>query len=207
MPKIGTIRLFYEGADVNIHEIHYKQNAGFYVKGLSQEFKGLTDFPLYFQTEQALRDDLHAACRKYRELKKKSKMVILYRFEASAEICMNKVGDGSFSGFLNGVSRKIKCNSAGLPRATFGIDFKIASCVNDGVEKKYYGVKESDFAISQYTVRPEGYQEIDFSEERYAFFIHIVESMKKMVVSASSFFDADPDQAISFIENKQKLIS
>lgn len=209
MPKIGTICLTYEGEHYHHHEIHYSQKTQFSIKGLSKEFLALTDFHTFgYETERELTDEVKAACLKYRELKTMSKLVILYKFSASPELCMNKVSEGNYEGMLKGISRKIAVISGFCDLATIAIDYHIAQLVDDGVKKIYYKVDRTNpKEMSRHAMsHTRTYQEMDYTEERAAFFESLVNAMKKMVVDASAFFGAEPEQAVKFIEAKQQLM-
>lgn len=211
MPRIGNINLIYEGDGYKTHEIFYKQGQGFLIKGISKEFEGLTGFKTYgWETERALTEAVKAACRKFRELKTTSKRVILYKCAASAELRMNKVSEGSYTGNLAGVSDKIADTGFGDDLASFSMDYMLAQVVNDGTDKKYFEINSVTKEPKEWELKHRDisdYQEMDYTEEREQFFLNIVESMKKMVVSASLFFGAEPERAIKFIENKENLLA
>lgn len=208
MPKIGTIKLHYEGESYRYHEIHYKQGCGFYIKGIPTEFQGITGFcPEYFATEKQLTDDVQAACRKYRELKTFAKRVIIYYCQASTELRMNKESHGSYKGNLPGISDKISSCNYGTPLATFGVDFKVMQVVDDGVKKEYFEVNMDNGTVSGHPfILERKWQSMDFTPERHQFFLDTVEAMKKMVLAASKFFGADPEKAALFIDNKQSFL-
>ena len=132
----------------------------------------------------------------------------MYKCVASTELRMNKVSDGSYQGLLPGVSREIDDIKSRNCIAQFGIDFMVMSVVGDGVSREYYRVDSVTKEVKgRYSVSPREYQEMDYTEEREQFFLNLVESMKKMVVAASTFFGADPEQAALFIEQNQKLLN
>lgn len=209
MPKIGSINLLYEGDNLIKHEIYYSQTHKFQIKGLSNEFYGLTGFIAHgYETEKKLTDEVEKACIKYRELKTKSRIVILYKCSASAELRMNKVSEGEYVGLAEGVSNKISDSGYNSDLAVFGIDYTIAQVIDDGVRKKYYKVDKTTREVSRFEIKDvRDFQEMEHSVERELFFENLIESMKKMVVSASKFFGADPKEATLFIErNNQKLL-
>lgn len=154
MPKIGNIKLVYNSEFPISHEIHYKQNYGFYIKGMSAEFIGMTSFePSYYDTEAALVASVSDACRLYIKLKTKSSLVILYKCEASPELTMNRISDDSYQGYLKGISSKIAHTGFGSVLASFGIDFKLAQMVDDGTNKKYYKVDKITKVASQWEIK------------------------------------------------------
>lgn len=209
MPKVGKIRLRYQGDSSVEHELHYSQKELFSIKGLSAEFLALTNFVTFgYSTENELTLAIHQAVNLYKELKTNSKLVILYKCVASPELRMNKTGETSYCGTLPGVSGNIKDAGCGTIKAAFGIDFFVAQLVSDGVTKKFYPYNSTEKTIGSHPKsNVSDYQQMDYSEEREQFFINIIESMKKMVVSVSVFFDADPEQAINIISNNPKLLS
>mgnify|MGYP003463643941 CR=1 FL=1 len=209
MPKVGKIKLKYDSEFGKDHDIYYTSKEGFTVKGLPSDFHTLTDLKYYgYNSEGDLTSALLSACHKYREAKVNTKMVIMYKCVASTELRMNKVSDGSYQGLLPGVSREIDDIKSRNCIAQFGIDFMVMSVVGDGVSREYYRVDSVTKEVKgRYSVSPREYQEMDYTEEREQFFLNLVESMKKMVVAASTFFGADPEQAALFIEQNQKLLN
>lgn len=209
MPKVGKIRLKYDSEFGKDHDIYYTSKEGFTVKGLPSDFHTLTDLKYYgYNSEGDLTSALLSACHKYRETKVNTKMVIMYKCVASTELRMNKVSDGSYQGLLPGVSREIDDIKSRDCIAQFGIDFMVMSVVDDGVSREYYRVDSVTKEVKgRYSVSSREYQEMDYTEEREQFFLNLVESMKKMVVAASTFFGADPEQAALFIEQNQKLLN
>ncbi len=207
--KIGNIRLVYSGEHPISHEIHYKKGYGFHIKGMSAEFIGMTSFdPCYYETEAALVAKVSDACRLYIKLKTKSSLVILYKCEASPILTHNRISDDSYQGYLKGISSKIADTGFGSVLASFGIDFKLAQMIDDGTSKKYYKVDKITKEVSQWEIKDTNkYQAMEYTEERLEFFNNIVESMKKMVLSASTFFGVDPDVATLLIDNKQKFLN
>lgn len=80
--------------------------------------------------------------------------------------------------------------------------------IDDGTSKKYYKVDKITKEVSQWEIKDTNkYQAMEYTEERLEFFNNIVESMKKMVLSASTFFGVDPDVATLLIDNKQKFLN
>jgi len=209
MPKVGKIRLKYDSEYGKDHDIYYTSKEGFTVKGLPSDFHTLTDLRYYgYSSEGDLTSALLSACHKYREAKVNTKMIIMYKCVASTELRMNKVSEGSYQGLLPGVSGNIDDVKSRDCLAQFGIDFTVMSVVSDGVSREYYRVDSVTKEIKgRYSINPREYQEMDYTEEREQFFLNLVESMKKMVVAASTFFGADPEQAALFIEQNQKLLN
>lgn len=208
MPKIGKINLLYDGDDYRCHEIYYKRKEGFCIKGLSEEFIGLTGFnPEHHSAEYEMVEKVQKACRLFRELKTKATLVIMYKCVASTALRMNQVSDGHYLGLLKGVSDKIHATNLSECLATFGVDFEVAQLIDDGVNKKYYRVDQITKVPTRWEIKGRnGYQVMEFTEERYLFFMEILEGMKKMVRSASIFFGAEPKVAELFIENKHRLL-
>lgn len=209
MPKVGKIRLKYDDDFGKEHDIYYTSKELFTVKGLPNDFHSLSNFNQFgYATEDALAKALYGACHRYREAKTNTKVVILYKCQASSELKMNKVGEGHYQGLLPGVSVKIESAKYDSCLAQFGVDFLVLKVVDDGVKKEYFRVdavtKEVKCEYRNSSVYQ--YQEMDYTEEREQFFLNLVESMKKMVVAASTFFGAGPEQAALFIEQNQKLL-
>lgn len=209
MPKVSKIRLKYDRYYGRDHDIYYSSKDGFSVKGLPEDFQTLTSCRLLgYNTEGELSNALHAACHKYREAKTQSRKIIAYKCIASCELRMIKTGYGSYSGLLPNVSPKIADTGYDSCLAQFGIDFLVLKVVDDGVRKSYYRIDSSTGeVINELRESLNDYQEMEYTEEREQFFLNLVESMKKMVVAASTFFGADSEQAVLFIEQNQKLLN
>lgn len=211
MPRVSKVDLKYDSKYGKTHDIWYTQKKKFEIRDLPSELLKLTDFhPSHYATEKSLVKDARKACIKYRELKTTERKVILYRCNASSHLTMNCVKHGRhYNGMLPGVSENIKGfnHSSGIPLSTIGITYKICKVVDDGADPEYYKLDHETGEIHGSKFKPNGYQEIEYTEERHQFFINIVESMKKMVKEMSRFFDADPEKAIKLIENNNKLLS
>lgn len=211
MPRVSKVKLKYDSKYGKEHVIWYTQKNKFEIRDLPDELQRMTDFhPSHYATEEKLKKDAHAACRKYKELKKTERKVILYKCEASTHLLMNKVKDGHYSGTLQGVSKKIRNMNGHPPLATVGITYKICRVVDDGADPTYYVLGEdSEEMISGFPFKKSRhYQEIEYTEERHQFFIEIVESMKELVRKLSAFFGKDPEDAAKLIEQRsEKLLT
>jgi len=207
MPKVGYIRLRYNSENSIRHDIFYNSKNKFHIKDLPDEFIGLTKFTAHgYETENLLEDAARSACEVYRQLKSNSKTIILYRCSASPELTSNKIGIDSWEGLLKGVSPKIHHVNNGV--ACFEVNFILIQVVSDGVQKKYYKIDPETKKVERWEfLYADSYQSMDYTEERWQFFLSIVEGMKKMVVQASQFFGAEPEQAAEFIESKMKLLN
>ncbi len=208
MPKIGFLSLNYEGERSTQHEIWYSRKQLFYIKGLSAEFLGLAKVrSMGYETEHDLISAMRTACIKYRELKKKSKKVILYKCQASLELRMEDLGNSrGYQGLLPGISKNIRSFGGFPPFASIGFEYEVAKLVDDGVNKEYYQVNSVTGETGQYSHGGHGWQEIDYTKEREEFFESIISAMKNMVVSLSKFFGSDSEKAALFIENNQRLL-
>lgn len=211
MPRVSKVDLKYDSKWGKTHDIWYTQKAKFEIRDLPSELLSLTELrPTRYATEEALIKDAKAACRKYRELKKTERKVILYKCLASSHLTMNCVKFGShYQGRLPGVSKKIRgFNSGnGIPLATVGISYMICKVIDDGADPEYYKINPETGEIKGYKFKnPRSYQEMEYTEERHQFFIQVTESMKRMVKEMSKFFGAEPEKAIKLIENNKKLL-
>ncbi|NBC24677.1 MAG: hypothetical protein GVX78_03580 [Bacteroidetes bacterium] len=210
MPRVGKVNLRYKEKHGTEHTIWYTQKKKFEIRDLPDEIISMTDFyPSRYATEEALIKDARAACRKYRELIKTRRRVILYKCNASAALRMNKVGHGHYSGTLKGVSKKIRdFNSHSMPLASIGIEWKVCDVVDDGASQEYFEVTDIDTGeVSQFSFRKaREYQVMEFTQERYEFFQGILKAMQGMVRDLSNFFGADPEKAALMIENNQQLL-
>jgi hypothetical protein len=207
MAKIGTVNLQFEGEFRKSYELHYNQKQKFHIKGLTAEFLGLTNFEAQgYETERELVDKALRACRLYKELKLRSTKVIVYRCEASAELRMNRTDQSSWSGLLPGVSNKIKDVPFNSPLATFGIDFLVCIKIDDGTVPKYYKIDWSTGAASKYEYHPPtGSQDMPYTDERYKFFVNMVEGMKNIVLEASKFFGTAPNDLAIMLDMHQSF--
>lgn len=203
MAKTGYVEVRYENYKTTRHDIYYTQKHQFHIRDISNEFIAVTGFRAYqYSSKEHLIDTLREACRKYREANMQSKKVIMYYCEASTLLTMNQVSDGGFEGNLAGVSSDIKKCPFGAADASFGISYKVAMMYDDGFEKKYFEIYPISGRMSTYEVNDKRkYRVIDHTDEREAFFKNMIESMKKMVLSMSMFFGADPEVAAMLIDS------
>ncbi len=207
MPKVSKTQLNYDG-ESRWYDIHYKGGEGFSIKGLPREFCSLANFgTIDYLTEGALITAALEACKLYRLRKTQSKLVIMYRCKASAELVMNKLNDNHYSGRLPGVSQRIESTlHNGL--ATIDIDFVIAQIIDDGAKPEYRRVNQDTLEASAFShTFGREYLQMDYTPERHEFFKQIVVAMRQMVVGISNFFGAEPEDAVKFIDNKIKLLN
>ena len=209
MPKITTIELNFDSTGPKKYDIWYTSKDGFEVRGLPYEFRQVTGLGVskWYNTEAQLHGDLREAVTRYRDMKRNSRLIILYKCSASTALRMNRTSEGHYSGQLNGISRKIgDFRGMSMPLATVGIDFQVANLEDDGVTKVYRRVDMDTREARQKMEVSSEFQVMEFTEERYQFFLDMVSNMQNMVRKLSLFFDADPEKAALFIESNQKLI-
>lgn len=210
--KVGNIKIRIRKDEMEqSYALHYSQKDKFSIKGLPTELLRLSGFePTHFPTENELVSQLEAAIRKYNELKKTERKVIMFKVGASTLLRMNKVSQGHYQGIKRGVSENIGdinfANGAGI-----GIEFKIAIEFDEGI-KQYFELEESGLP-SKYPVRfsRDEWMIIDYSLEREEFFNSIINSMQEMVFKLSQFFGGDTEKVANLIDstvsNNQKLLS
>lgn len=210
MPKVGKIKLVIEGSSWgNEYPLFYTQKRGFELRDLPEDFINLTGVKTYgYTTESALRDAMYPAAQSYKELSTKRRKVIVYICRASEELTMNKIDKGHYQGTRIGVSKKIarfdfsqfNCLSQ------FGIDFEIMYEVSRSDGVTYYNIDKNGIQKSHGRALSREFQVIEWTQQREDFFASIVNAMQNLVLQLSTFFDKNAEQAIQFIDTKQKLL-
>lgn len=206
MPKVGSLSFRVDTEYPVKYDIYYSQSKKFEIKGLPSDFVNTTNLSTcYYLTEAILEDTVFKAIVKYRELKTKQRLVIAYSFHASTNLKMNKIREGSYSGFLPGVSRKIKDFSNGrswiCPPNALGLNYFICMEVNEVGKKVYYHVNSNLEMVGRSEISVSDCTLIEYSPERLGFFTGIVESLKSAVVAMSRFADLEGDQAQELIDS------
>lgn len=211
MAKIGNIE-FRIGTKYPVpYQLYYTQKWKFEIRGIPEEFFDLTGCSnAGYQTEAELKKAIWEAIPKFHKLKEKQRLVIGYKAYATSELTMNKVREGSYSGYREGVSKKIKSfNGFGAPKCAVGIKYFVCMEIFNGKENEYFRVGEDhkvNHSHPMHFTAIDGVQFIDYTEGAIQFFEGITEAMKGMVTQMSTFFGLDAEKAALLIESNQKLL-
>jgi len=211
MAKVGK-KEFRIGTEHPVsYPLFYTQKYGFEIRGIDEEFFNLTGVSnAGYNTEAELTEAIYKAIPKYHEFKKSERLVIAYRCKATTSLTMNSVSEGSYSGTIEGVSRKIKGFDAfTAPDCAIGIDYKIFMEVFNGKSNEYFPVDE-DHKVSSvnnihWTVL-DGMTFIEYTKDNLEFFENIKKGMQELVKKMSLFFDLDSEGAQLLIQQNTKLI-
>lgn len=207
MAKVGKIHFQFEGEFGKEYELHYTQTSKFSVKGLPKEFIDCTEFRTSeYDTEAALRTAAGKACKKYRELKTKSRKVILIRCAASTHLRMNRHSSSSYSGLRPGISDKIQdLDKTDFDVCAVLVEYEVCTIVDDGVRPQYHRMSKDDnyTTIGAYfnIDYSKKWIEIEYTPERVEFFERMYHAMYEMVVSLSNFFGKEPAAIAAIIDS------
>lgn len=208
MPKVSKIKLYIKSQWGEDYEVHYNAKGAplFSVKGLPEDFTRVTSVCTYgFTTESELDTQIHRAITEYKNLKKTERKVIIYKSSATAELTMNKEREGSYTGMLSGISKKLDSFANGAETASFGITYQIMIEVDHVNKKQYHPIKQDGSLGYARSIRDKE-QIMDWSQEREDFFKNIYSSMREMVLKISQFIDKEPKDVALLIESNQKLL-
>jgi hypothetical protein len=209
MPKVSKIKLHLKNQYGEYYEVHYnaKNAPMFSVKGLPEDFTKVTGINYYgYKTEAELENTIYPAVSQYKILKQSQRKVIIYKSSATAELTMNKINEGSYSGLLHGISTKFGSFGHGSEIASFGISFSVMMEIDHVSDKKYYLIKkDGSLGFSQSLNFKE--QVMEWTQEREDFFNNIYSSMREIVLKISQFIDQEPEEVALLIQNNQKLLS
>lgn len=210
MPKVGKIEVrFRDDEKIQQFDLWYSQKEKFFIKGLPQQFLKLLDFCSFgYPTEEALKNDLRDAVKKYKELLKIERKVILYRIAATAELTSNKTGEGTYSGNKREISNKFSSMGFGVPNCSLGIEYVIAKEVDEG-GKKYFPYREDGSLSYDMKIAKNVWGIIDWTPEREQFFQSIYGAMQELVIKLSSIFLEDDEKVAQLIDTSsgQKFLN
>lgn len=199
-------------------EVHYTaKHSSFTIKGLPE------DFSTYSETwrksygtaasEGVLNDLLLISVREYTENKKSTRKVIAFSSCATPAIIMNRVSEGSYSGYKMESFKKMKSDKAGSLDYTVGFQFDVFTEVDSAGKKEYY--RHSFNPDYTHNLTPGTYPKrignehtiIPYSDEAIQFFVQMVRGFEKMVEKMSLFFgESDEEKILEFIKNTPLLI-
>lgn len=186
MPKIGVKTEKIKEQYVEL-VIWYTRGLGFFYKNLPSDFINVTEFRNEgYESENALLASFRNALNAYHEQMKQTKKVIRYSLRGSAEMVMNKVGEGCYSGRKDGVSDKFSTTESG--GYVFGFDYTILMETSGTDKKRYYQLKE-DGSIGREMRDRNDVNNIDWTPEREQFFKDMEDNLQRLINGVSSFFD------------------
>jgi len=188
MPKIGNHDVNIEG-NISRYELHYKKGLGFYLIGLPKDLFSLVsdsdgiDRPNgYFKTEDELVVEVRKFLRRYHEIKRQFRKVIIYSISASAELRMNKVSNSHFEGLKSWVSKKVDHMGFESPDFSLGFSWICAEEIDNTNTRKYFIEKTDGSTVVTREYRLKNSDTvIDYSHEIEALFVSVEKGMENLL--------------------------
>ncbi len=204
MPKVSNTRIEIDGKTV-LFDIHYNKKDLFHVKDFPQSIfhligksKGTTDSN--FATEKQLIDSLRECVESYHKKMTQTRKVIRYKLCASANIRMNKVGHGQWSGERKGINVQSIINGTDY---AIGFDYDIL--LETKTNRVGYNEIKPDGSIGYSRTLHACDIVIDWTIERELAFESLADGMYKLMCKISAAL-GDEHNAVMFLDSKTKLI-
>lgn len=198
MPKVGTIETRFRTKHPEKFEVWYGKQM-FYIKGLPDEFITVTGFRNWgYPSEAELCSALWPAAQLYMELKTTERKVILFYVAASAQLRMKRVGEGSYQGQNERVSRKVKDMGFQIPECSIGLEYLICKEVTKG-SPKYFSLNDDDTIRHEHS-HPQKFTVIEWTEHRELFFENTYNAMQELLIKMSEFFTKDEAELTALMD-------
>lgn len=207
MPKVSSFYVEIDNEPMKF-DIHYNQKKRFHVTSFPDRVLTLSAHENSvategFDTEKLLVDHFREIVNIYHEKIASSKKVIAYKLYGSSEIVMNKVGDHSFSGFRNGISKRVDTDGSGY---SIGFDYIVLlETTKNG--KRYNEVNmDGSIGYDRDYIRHNEWTIIDWTAEREQAFVMLADGMYSLMVKICAALGSEK-KAIAFLDSKVKLLN
>lgn len=209
MAKIDSKWFKFQSDHVKV-DIFYTHKDHFFAKNVPDDVKWISEANFSgFDKEFDLIEALRSAFRLYHEKIKKSRKVIAYSFDMTAELCMKKVRSGEWHGYKDWVPDNFR--GPNMDRASgvgdgygFGIEWEVYMEVM-AEETSYHSIRP-DGTLGYKEEGLSGKQVIDWTQEREEALRGVYASMEEMVKRVVKIL-GEPKAFTKMLDSGTKLLS
>lgn len=206
MPKLRFIDEKIGGEYVRLELWYNTRERYFEIKGLEPKVISISEFDNKENTEAELLKRLDEAIKVYHERIKTERDLIVITFRVSAETKKVKGENGKIEKDKRFPEKVL--SEYGSDGHGFNIGFERVSKVQSNKIKvfKWKKKENGEWEKSQYynTERNQDI-EIEFTEDRYAFFERMAEKLKEQALKIALFLSQDSDDIVKMIERKKEI--
>lgn len=207
MAKVSNFTTRIDGK-IDKWDVHYNKTNSFHIKGFPQTVLSFSDNNYLItsghSTEASLIRSVNDAIEIYHKATKQSRKVITYTLQATSAVVMNRVRQGSHSGYKKWVPGNLGSDFRAGGHG-FAIDYEILLEVKlNGT--KYYHIHEDTGEITSETHVDKEQIVIDWTEQREQSLIALTVAIENMVKKAASIL-CDEKKAINLLDSGVKLLS
>lgn len=204
MPFISIHKYRWHG-EIRDLRIKYNQKKKFFADGAPEGLDVETDIMLdYYETEAKLIAAFDKAVAKHHENSKKSRKVIMYKIDTTADLGMNRVSKGSWQGHKAWMPSQFERNSSmALDGCGFTIEWKILMEITI-VRPVYYSLNDEG-AYDWKDDKTDGFICIDWTKQREQAFKEIEIQMENMVSRLCKIL-GDPKKTMALLDSGVRLL-
>jgi hypothetical protein len=208
MPKITTTIIIVERERVEI-TIKYNQKLLFFAEGIPEKVKVLVGSRYRysgFDSQKKLETAIDEILKLYHEVVTKQRKVIAYRISLATALCMNKTGEGQYSGYKSWIPKGMHDLTKSFRGNGHGFEIEFYTYIEISGAKKEYRLVHEDGSISQYPeeFHNNGYMIIDWTQEREDTLKLIAIELEEMVKRVCKVFFSEKEM-IKLLDSRSQL--